>query len=92
MLFANYVGYVVFRSQHGYVDWREMLPFQLCDWTMIAVIVALLKEDRQRWLEVCYFWGIGGSLQAIITPNLQFGFPDFRFFSFFSITAQSWPG
>jgi hypothetical integral membrane protein (TIGR02206 family) len=50
---------------------------------MIAVIVALLKENRQRWLEVTYFWGIGGSLQAIFTPNLQFGFPDFRFFTFF---------
>jgi len=83
LLFANYIGYVVFRWQHGYVDWREMLPMQLCDWTMIAVIVALLKENRWRLLEVCYFWGIGGSLQAIITPNLQFGFPDFRFFTFF---------
>ena len=60
-----------------------MLPMQLCDWTMIAVVVALLKEDRKRWLEVAYFWGIGGSLQAIFTPNLQFGFPDFRFFTFF---------
>ena len=83
ILVANYVGYVVYRWQHGYMDWREMLPMQLCDWTMIAVVVALLKENRKCWLEVAYFWGIGGSLQAILTPNLQFGFPDFRFFTFF---------
>lgn len=83
ILIGNYIGYVVFRWQHGYIDWREMLPMQLCDWTMIAVVVALLKENRKRWLEVAYFWGIGGSLQAIFTPNLQFGFPDFRFFTFF---------
>ena len=83
LLFCNYIGYVVYRWQHGYMDWREMLPMQLCDWTMIAVVVALLKENRKRWLEVAYFWGIGGSLQAILTPNLQFGFPDFRFFTFF---------
>ena len=83
ILICNYIGYVIYRWQHGYIDWREMLPMQLCDWTMIAVVVALLKEDRKRWLEVAYFWGIGGSLQAIITPNLQFGFPDFRFFTFF---------
>ena len=83
MLIGNYIGYVIYRRQHGYIDWREMLPMQLCDWTMIAVIVALLKENRKRWLEVAYFWGIGGSLQAIFTPNLQFGFPDFRFFTFF---------
>jgi hypothetical integral membrane protein (TIGR02206 family) len=83
ILICNYLGYVIYRWQHGYIDWREMLPMQLCDWTMIAVVVALLKENRKSWLEVAYFWGIGGSLQAIITPNLQFGFPDFRFFTFF---------
>jgi hypothetical integral membrane protein (TIGR02206 family) len=83
LLVTNYIGYVVYRWQHGYIDWREMLPMQLCDWTMIAVVVALLKEERSRWLEVAYFWGIGGSLQAVFTPNLQFGFPDFRFFTFF---------
>lgn len=83
ILIATYIGYIVYRWRHGHMDWREMLPMQLCDWTMIAVIVALLKEKRARWLEVTYFWGIGGSLQAIFTPNLQFGFPDFRFFSFF---------
>lgn len=83
ILICNYIGYVVYRWQHGYVDWREMLPMQLCDWTMIAVLVALLKVKRERWLEVAYFWGIGGSFQAILTPNLQIGFPDFRFFTFF---------
>ena len=83
LLVSNYIGYLVYRWQHGYIDWREMLPMQLCDWTMIAVVVALIIENRKRWLEVAYFWGIGGSLQAIFTPNLQFGFPDFRFFTFF---------
>jgi hypothetical integral membrane protein (TIGR02206 family) len=83
LLISSYVGYVTYRWQHGYIDWREMLPMQLCDWTLIAVVVALLKKNRERWLEVTYFWGIGGSLQAIFTPNLQFGFPDFRFITFF---------
>ncbi|MEP6976146.1 MAG: TIGR02206 family membrane protein, partial [Spartobacteria bacterium] len=30
-----------------------------------------------------YFWGIGGTFQAILTPNLRVGFPDIRFISFF---------
>jgi hypothetical integral membrane protein (TIGR02206 family) len=83
LLVAIYIGYVTYRWLHGYIEWREMLPMQLCDWTLIAVVVALLKKNRERWLEVTYFWGIGGSLQAIFTPNLQFGFPDFRFITFF---------
>jgi hypothetical integral membrane protein (TIGR02206 family) len=49
---------------------------------MVVIIVALWTANR-RWLEIAYFWGIGGTLQAIITPNLQFGFPDLRFISFF---------
>jgi hypothetical integral membrane protein (TIGR02206 family) len=83
LLVVNYIGYGIYRWHRGTLYWEETLPFQLCDWTMIAVIVALIKENRERWLEIAYFWGIGGSLQAIITPNLQFGFPDFRFFTFF---------
>jgi hypothetical integral membrane protein (TIGR02206 family) len=55
---------------------------QLCDWAMIVIIGALWTGNR-RWLEVAYFWGIGGTLQALITPNLRFGFPDLRFISFF---------
>jgi len=38
---------------------------------------------RQRWFEVAYFWGIGGTVQAVLTPILHYGFPDLRFFSFF---------
>ena len=38
---------------------------------------------RERWLEVAYFWGIGGTVQAILTPDLKYAFPDIRFLSFF---------
>ncbi len=60
-----------------------MLPLQLCDWGMVVVIVAMWTGS-QRWFEVAYFWGIGGTLQAVLTPNLRFGFPDWRFISFFT--------
>jgi len=60
-----------------------MLPMQLCDWGMVVVIVAMCTGN-QRWFEVAYFWGIGGTLQAVLTPNLRFGFPDWRFISFFT--------
>ena len=83
LLIANYLGYVVYRWRHGNLAWEEMLPFQLCDWTMFVVIVALINGGNRAWLGVAYFWGIGGSLQAIITPNLPVGFPDFRFLTFF---------
>lgn len=82
VLVFNYVGYLIFIRSHGVVAWRQMLPLQLCDWGMVVVIVAMWTGS-QRWFEVAYFWGIGGTLQAVLTPNLRFGFPDLRFFSFF---------
>jgi hypothetical integral membrane protein (TIGR02206 family) len=82
LLLINYIAYLIVARQFGVAAWQKMLPMQLCDWAMIVIIVALWTASR-RWLEIAYFWGIGGTLQAIITPNLQFGFPDLRFISFF---------
>src|SRR2546423_13043532 len=83
VLILNYVAYLVFIRSHGVVDWRQMLPMQMCDWGMVVVIVAMWTGNR-RWFEVAYFWGIGGTLQAVLTPNLRFGFPDWRFIRFFT--------
>jgi hypothetical integral membrane protein (TIGR02206 family) len=82
LLIINYIAYFFVARQFGVVAWQKMLPMQLCDWAMFVIIVALWTGNR-RWLEIAYFWGIGGTLQALITPNLQFGFPDLRFVSFF---------
>src|SRR5438045_723288 len=83
VLISNYVAYLIFVRSHGVVDWRQMLPMQMCDWGMVVVIVAMWTGS-QRWFEVAYFWGIGGTLQAVLTPNLRYGFPDWRFISFFT--------
>ena len=82
LLLINYFAYLVVARQFGVSAWQKILPMQLCDWAMIVIIGALWTGNR-RWLEVAYFWGIGGTLQAIVTPNLRFGFPDLRFISFF---------
>lgn len=82
VLLFNYVGYEIYLALTVGLSWQKTLPFQLCDWAMVAIIVALLT-GRDRWLEVAYFWGIGGTLQAILTPDLKYAFPDIRFLTFF---------
>jgi hypothetical integral membrane protein (TIGR02206 family) len=82
MLVANYFVYLSLVRQFGAVSWEQLLPLQLCDWAMVVIIIAMWTR-RPRWFELAYFWGIGGTVQAVLTPNLAFGFPDFRFFSFF---------
>jgi hypothetical integral membrane protein (TIGR02206 family) len=59
-----------------------MLPMHMCDWAVVVSVVTLWSANR-RWFEVAYFWGLGGTLQAVLTPDLRFGFPDVRFISFF---------
>ncbi|MDP9099282.1 MAG: TIGR02206 family membrane protein [Verrucomicrobiota bacterium] len=82
LLLFNYAGYEIYLALTSGLAWQKALPFQLCDWAMVAILVALLTE-RERWLEVAYFWGIGGTLQAILTPDLKYAFPDIRFLTFF---------
>jgi hypothetical integral membrane protein (TIGR02206 family) len=82
LLLVNYLGYLIVARRFGLTECYRTLPLQLCDWAMVVIIVALCSGNR-RWLELAYFWGIGGTLQAIITPNLHYGFPDVRFISFF---------
>jgi hypothetical integral membrane protein (TIGR02206 family) len=82
LLLANYAGFEIYLAATEGLVWQKALPFQLCDWAMIAIVVAFLT-GRERWLEVAYFWGIGGTLQAILTPDLKFAFPHIRFLTFF---------
>ncbi len=82
LLLFNYAGYEIYLALTMGLAWQKALPFQLCDWAMVAIVVALVT-GRERWLEVAYFWGIGGTLQAILTPDLKYAFPDVRFLTFF---------
>lgn len=81
VLIGTHLAYNFYRVRLGTWELRCDLPMQFCDWAGIAIIVALLTR-RQFWFELAYFWVIAGSLQALITPNLERDFPDFFFFTF----------
>jgi len=82
LLLANWIGYEFFLRWNGQFNALNLLPMQLCDWATVAVIAALLT-CRYHLYEVAYFWGMAGTLQAILTPNLPEDFPSLRFISFF---------
>ncbi len=61
---------------------QASLPLALCD---VALIVAAITCWWPRWslgVELTYFWGLAGTLQAVVTPNLSAGFPRLEFFMF----------
>ena len=58
------------------------LPVQLCD--VAAFVAAAALVWRQLVLvEVAYFWGLGGTLQAVLTPDLKDHFPSFPYLQFY---------
>ena len=62
--------------------WPEALPMHLCDWATFIVVFALLAGG-QRAYETAYFWGLAGTLQAVLTPDTKEVFPSALFISFF---------
>ena len=65
-------------AAHGHVRF----PLQLCDLALFATAWALLKPQRAV-AEVAYFWGLAGSLQAVLTPDLRAPFPSYWWMTFF---------
>ncbi len=59
------------------------LPVQLCDIGGFIAAAALIW--RQLLLvEIAYFWGLGGTLQALLTPDLGDHFPSFPYLQFYA--------
>ena len=60
-------------------DWRETLPFHMCDLSEIFLIWFLLGGPRI--LYVCaFFWGLAGATMAILTPDITYHDLDYIFF------------
>ncbi|MGH6828560.1 MAG: TIGR02206 family membrane protein [Rhizomicrobium sp.] len=81
LLLSEWLGFYGLFLSRGWLDWANGLPLSLCDWAQGALIVALIRPNLPSY-ELGYFWGLAGTLQALITPDLAFGFPDARFFLF----------
>ena len=59
------------------------LPLHLCGLAVVLSAV-MLVNNNYRLFELNYFWGLGGAVQALLTPDIgAYGFPHFRFFQFF---------
>ena len=60
------------------------LPMHFCDWAAVAAFLALVLRI-ERMAEVAYFWGMAGTLQGLVTPNIEVGFPHPAWFAFFQL-------
>ena len=81
-LVAGWAGWYGLSLARGTLTLDNGLPMNLCDWAEIALIAALLTR-RQFAYELGYFWGLGGTLQGVLTPTVHWDFPDPAFIFFF---------
>src|SRR5262249_45974648 len=49
---------------------------------LAAVLIALIRPNPLA-AEIAYFWGLAGTLQATLTPEISRGFPSWEFLLFF---------
>lgn len=59
------------------------LPLHLCGASIILSIILLISKSEKIY-EILYFWGLGGALQALITPDFgNYSYQHYRFYQFF---------
>jgi hypothetical integral membrane protein (TIGR02206 family) len=67
---------------HGLLAFPNHLPLELCDASLILVILSLFTL-KKRVFDLAYFLTLGGATMALITPNLWEPFPSFGAVQFF---------
>lgn len=85
--FATQAGIIVWLLTPGEFSPRVSLPLHVCD--LAAWIAPLALLSRRRWLRtMLYFWGIGLSTQAFVTPIVTVGPRDPWFWAFWITHLQ----
>ena len=60
----------------------DLLPLHMCTLAVYLSAWMLVTHDR-RIFEIVYFWGLGGATQALLTPDLEEGFPALSYLLFY---------
>lgn len=82
LLFSE-AGLHVWYFSQGIWKKESSLPLELCGITLLLSVIMLLTRSR-RLYSFLYFAGIGGAFIALLTPNLVYPYPHFRFLLFFT--------
>jgi hypothetical integral membrane protein (TIGR02206 family) len=77
-LAADAVTYTIAELRHGTWSAATSLPVALCN---VAVLVAAVAcwWPVALLVELTWFWGLAGTLQGLLTPDLDVGFPHLVF-------------
>lgn len=81
VLLADAVSYVVAEALAGTFVPKTDLPLALCN-VAVLVVTAACWTEHPLLVEVTWFWGLAGTLQGLLTPDLSVGFPRLVFWQY----------
>lgn len=81
LILPQIVLYIWYSVEHLW-DVQSSLPLELCSITLYLSAVMLMTRNYLLY-QILFFAGIGGAMQALLTPNLHYAFPHFIYFHFF---------
>src|SRR5205085_1897856 len=82
VILLNESFYYVWIGVRGQFDISWALPVQLCDVASVATALALWFR-RQLLVELTYFWGIAGTANGLLTPDISDHWPSFGYIQYF---------
>lgn len=81
LLIGTWIGWYVLFISRDWLGLGNEFPMNLCDWATIALIYTLFRPS-QRAFELAYFWALAGTTQGLVTPDVNFSFPEAQFIVF----------
>ncbi|MFQ5752493.1 MAG: TIGR02206 family membrane protein [bacterium] len=83
ILLLTKVGEPVYRIITGR-SWLTLLPLHLCDIGGFLTCIMLINRNYFLY-ELNYFWALGGTVQAVLTPDLIAGYSNMDFLIYFTM-------
>jgi hypothetical integral membrane protein (TIGR02206 family) len=82
VIVANEASWWVWLAFEHAWSFSYALPLHLCD-VAAFVAAAALWTRRPLLVELTYFWGLAGTSNSLITPNIADHFPSYLYFQFY---------
>lgn len=82
VIVLNETSWFVWQAAHHAFTVQNDLPLHLCDVAAYVSAVALWLRTPLL-VELTYFWGIAGTANGVITPDIGDQFPSYLFFQYF---------
>jgi hypothetical integral membrane protein (TIGR02206 family) len=82
VIVVNETSWFVWEGARHVFTVQQDLPLHLCDWAAY-ISAAALWFRTPLLVELTYFWGIAGTANGVLTPDIGDRFPTYPFFQYY---------